>query len=405
MDVRIDHRSYQDRGIELEVQPKLGKGSHARKNQGEIVDRWQEMARVKAKNKALIFHKPEVVLNYLTRQQSVFTRRDIARIVNRYVEGAEEFARVMQAIEASHQLVRIADDQLGKDPKFTTQAMIELELSLIKTAKVLNHQGGFAVLPDRQAVWIERMNQQLKQQGKSSLSADQVRSLDHVTAAGQLKGMIGYAGTGKSTSLTVARQIWQEAGYRVVGAAPTGKAAEALEDTGIASKTLHKWEHEWQRERELLGSKDILVVDEAGMMDARRLQGLLQQSQQRGFKVVLVGDPEQLSPIEAGCGLRTVMAQIGFVTLSTVQRQQEAWQRQATELLATRQTEEALNLYQQHGCIYWGANAQDKLMADYAAHMQTRLREEPVNAVILAYTNQAVQQLNHRARTVARDSG
>jgi ATP-dependent exoDNAse (exonuclease V) alpha subunit len=77
--------------------------------------------------------------------------------------------------------------------------------------------------------------------------------------------VIGYAGTGKSAMLGVAREAWEAAGYRVQGAALSGIAAEGLEHgSGIASRTIASLEHQWAQGRELLTDRDVLVIDEAG---------------------------------------------------------------------------------------------------------------------------------------------
>ena len=409
LDVRIDHRSYEDRGIDLEAQPKIGKAPEEMARRGYTVNRLEELERVKEKNRKLITQNPEMVLDYITRQQSVFTGREIERVINRYIDEPEEAQRLFSRIEASSQLVRISDDRVGEPQKFTTREMIDLELSLMKKAETLRKTPIAAVPSYSQSWFVVDANDKMKAKHQGKLSSDQVEAIYHMTDKGQLKVVVGYAGAGKSTCLKITKDIWEEEGYRVVGAAPTGKAADNLEGTGISSKTLHKWEQEWKTDQSLLGKKDIFVVDEAGMIDSRRLNGLLERAQKDGFKVVLVGDPEQLSPIEAGCGLRTVMDKAGFVQMNTIQRQHEEWQKEATRSLATKQTQLALKKYEEKGCVHLIQNAKDKLIEDYALQMKTKLSEESLgflgDSVILAYTNRDVQDLNQRARAVARESG
>ena len=226
-----------------------------------------------------------------------------------------------------------------------------------------------------------------------------------MTNEGQLKVVVGYAGAGKTTCLETAKKVWSSSGYRVVGAAPTGRAAENLEGSGIASKTLHKWEQEWKEGREQLDRQSILVVDEAGMVDARRLHSLLKESEKTGFKVVLVGDPEQLSPIEAGCGLRTVMDKAGYCSISTVVRQYKDWQREATLKLATQGTVQALEVYDQKEHVHLTENPKDKLIQEFFTHLEDKDWDEKIGCLILAHTNRDVRELNTLARDEAREAG
>ena len=46
------------------------------------------------------------MLNALTQQHSTFTRQDLARFIDRYTDGAEQFAHVLAKVEASAELVR-----------------------------------------------------------------------------------------------------------------------------------------------------------------------------------------------------------------------------------------------------------------------------------------------------------
>lgn len=109
--------------------------------------------------------------------------------------------------------------------------------------------------------------------------------------------MPAYAGTGKSAMLGVAREAWENAGYRVQGLALSGIAAENLESgSGIASRTIASLDHQWGQGRDLLSKHDVLVIDEAGMIGLRQMERVIVQAESHGAKVVLVGDPEQLHP-------------------------------------------------------------------------------------------------------------
>ena len=119
--------------------------------------------------------------------------------------------------------------------------------------------------------------------------------------------VVGYAGTGKSAMLGVAREAWEAAGYEVRGVALSGIAAENLESgSGIASRTIASMEHGWGQGRDLLTARDVLVIDEAGMVGTRQLERVLSHAAEAGAKVVLVGDPKQLQSIEAGAAFRSI---------------------------------------------------------------------------------------------------
>ena len=139
------------------------------------------------------------------------------------------------------------------------------------------------------------------------LSGEQAEALAHVTDGRDLGIVVGYAGTGKSAMLGVAREAWEAAGYEVRGVALSGIAAENLESgSGIASRTIASMEHGWGQGRDVLTSRDVLVIDEAGMVGTRQLERVLSHAAEAGAKVVLVGDPQQLQSIEAGAAFRSI---------------------------------------------------------------------------------------------------
>jgi ATP-dependent exoDNAse (exonuclease V) alpha subunit len=163
--------------------------------------------------------------------------------------------------------------------------------------------------------------------------------------------VIGYAGAGKTTSLEAAKEGWEQASYKVLGLAPTGRAARNIEACGIRSITIHRFLLSQNQGREQISSKTVVVLDEAGMVDSRRFAELLSIVERAGAKIVPMGDGNQLQAIEAGPAFRLLTDRIHPTVLETVVRQQEDWQREATRLFGSEQAGKALALYQEKGAF------------------------------------------------------
>ena len=159
--------------------------------------------------------------------------------------------------------------------------------------------------------------------------------------------------SGKSAMLGVAREAWEESGYRVRGVALSGIAAENLESgSGIASRTIASLEHQWAQGRELLDDQDVLVIDEAGMIGSRQMERVLSEAERRGAKVVLVGDPEQLQAIEAGAAFRSLAERHPMSRSRKSAASARAGSRKPRAQLATGRTGEALDAYREHGMVH-----------------------------------------------------
>ena len=157
--------------------------------------------------------------------------------------------------------------------------------------------------------------------------------------------------------LGVAREAWEAAGYEVRGVALSGIAAENLESgSGIASRTIASMEHGWQQGRDMLTARDVLVIDEAGMVGTRQLERVLSHAAEAGAKVVLVGDIKQLQSIEAGAAFRSIHERHGGAEIGEVRRQREDWQRDATRDLATGRTGDAIHAYDRNGMVHEAAS-------------------------------------------------
>ncbi len=399
-DARIDHRSYAEQGIPLEPQHKVGPAGMWRAERGEDAERRDEHDDIARRNGERIAADPVVALDTLTRQHSTFSRHDLVRFLHRHTDGAEQFTAVLAKVAASPELRFVGKDGRGLD-RFTTREMVAAEQRMEAAAAEL----GASVSHRVGVVDIDRAVRRAEA-GGLALGDEQRGAVAHVTAGRDLALVVGYAGTGKSAMLGVARQAWEAAGHRVRGAALSGIAAEGLEGgSGIESRTLASLEWGWKEGRDALTPRDVLVVDEAGMVGSRQMERVLTAAREAGAKVVLVGDPEQLQAIEAGAAFRALAERHGAAEIGAVRRQRAEWQRDATRELATGRTGAALGRYEAAGMVRGHATqdaARAALVAGWAAERQAAPEQ---SRVMLAYTRADVGELNRLAREQVRAAG
>ena len=409
IDARIDHRSLEAQGIALEPQSQIGapaKRIEVRGIEGQgTEERSRPTApRCTARSRAAMARGSSPILHLgldaITQQQSTFTQRDMAKFAHRHSDGIDQFNEVMGAMRNAPDLVELGKDISGED-RFTTRAMIEAEQRLHRAAELMAERERHEVRDaDREAALARAEARGLV------LSGEQADALAHVTDGRDLGVVVGHAGTGKSAMLGVAREAWEAAGYEVRGVALSGIAAENLESgSGIASRTIASLEHGWEQGRDLLTTRDVLVIDEAGMVGTRQLERVLSHATEAGAKVVLVGDPQQLQAIEAGAAFRSIHERHGGAEIGEVRRQREDWQRDATRDLAKGRTGHALEAYRSHGMVH-EAQTREQARGDLIERWDRDRQASPDRSrIILTHTNDEVRALNEAARERMRAAG
>ncbi|MFT0862411.1 AAA family ATPase, partial [Ancylobacter sp. G4_0304] len=314
--------------------------------------------------------------------------------------GIEQFNEVMGAMGRAPDLVELGKDGRGED-RFTTRQMIEAEQRLHRAAEMMAERERHAVNErDREAALARAVERGLV------LSGEQSDALAHITGTRDLGIVVGYAGTGKGAMLGVAREAWEAAGLEVRGVALSGIAAQNLESgSGITSRTIASLEHGWGQGRNLLTSRDVLVIDEAGMVGTRQLERVLSHAADVGAKVVLVGDPQQLQSIEAGAAFRSLVERHGGAEISEVRRQRAEWQRDATRDLATGRIGNAVEAYERNGMVH-AAQTREQARGELIDRWD-RDRQAASNRsrIILTHTNDEVSALNQTARDRMREAG
>ncbi|MEP9350000.1 Ti-type conjugative transfer relaxase TraA [Xanthobacter sp. KR7-225] len=400
IDARIDHRSLEAQGVALEPQTKIGAPAQRIEAAGIEADRAEDHRRIARENGARIVADPSSALDAITQQQSTFTRRDMAMFAHRHSDGIDQFNEVMDAMRSAPDLVELGKDDAGQD-RFTTRDMIEAEQRLHRAAELMAERERHEMNDvDRRAALARAEAHGLV------LSGEQADALAHVTDRRDLGIVVGYAGTGKSAMLGVAREAWEAAGYEVRGVALSGISAENLEGgSGIASRTIASMEHGWAQGRDMLTSRDVLVIDEAGMVGTRQLERVLSHAAEAGAKVVLVGDPQQLQSIEAGAAFRSIHERHGGAEISEVRRQREDWQRDATRDLATGRTGDAIHVYERHGMVH-AAPTREQARGELIDRWNRDRQANPdATRIILTHTNAEVRELNEAARDRMRGAG
>nr|MCU0256346.1 Ti-type conjugative transfer relaxase TraA [Vicinamibacterales bacterium] len=402
-EARIDHRSHAAQGIGLEPQHKVGPAGQRRAERGEGAERRAEHDAIARRNGERIAAEPNLALDAITRQQSTFTRQDLARFVSRHTDGTEQFAAVMAKVEASPEVVRLVEDGRGRE-RFTTRGMLAVERRMEKAGAALARSREHRVGRNQAAL----AGTVAEVRSGRKLGDEQRAAVRHVTEGNDLALVVGYAGTGKSAMLGVARGVWEAEGYRVRGAALSGIAAEGLEaGSGIRSRTLASLEWGWAQGQaaDRLTARDVLVVDEAGMVGSRQMERVLTHAREAGAKVVLVGDPEQLQAIEAGAAFRALAERHGAAEIAEVRRQREEWQRDATRELATGRTAEAIGRYERAGTVQGHTTQEEARTALVAGWARVRQESPTQSQVMLAHTRAEVAELNRLAREAMRGAG
>jgi len=157
-----------------------------------------------------------------------------------------------------------------------------------------------------------------------------------VLRAAQDKVMVitGGPGTGKTTIINAVLKIYAELKTRIMLAAPTGRAAKRMsEATGFEAKTIHRLlefslqKGGFQRNEDKPLDCDILVIDEASMIDTALMYHLL-KAVPTAATLILVGDIHQLPSVGPGNVLNDIMASLAVpvVTLDEIFRQSKTSQ-------------------------------------------------------------------------------
>jgi conjugative relaxase-like TrwC/TraI family protein len=336
----------------------------------------------------------------LTARQTTFTTPELVCAIAGSLRDGAALERVL---ESGDELVWFPGVEAlepsaapGRPARFTTRELLRVEREALDLALA-----GLDVDAPRADKKI--LARTLMQSG-SALTGEQ-RALVHDAASrrDRVVCIIGPAGAGKTTALRVLAEAFRDSAVPVLGAAPSGRAADELASTGVASATLHGLLLHAQREGGLPGGC-VLVVDEAGMAETRVLAPLLELVERAQGKAILVGDPHQLPAVGAGGLYPALCEQLGAISLAENRRQRELSERQALARLRAGDPEPYLAHAARAGRLQLADDrtvAEQRLLKDWWQVAEHDLR----GTVMLAFRRADVHDLNGAARTLLMRAG
>ena len=272
---------------------------------------------------------------------------------------------------------------LPVERRYTTQTALEREKRILQ----IEREGRNRVAPilSRQAM-ASRL-------GSSDLSIGQRDAVTLIaTTPHRMVGIQGYAGTGKSHMLEVAKRVVEEGGYRVVTLAPYTAHVRALRELGVEARTVASF---LAAKEKNLDSRTILVVDEAGTVPTRHMEQVLKLAERKDARVVVLGDTMQTKAIEAGrpfdllqeAGMRTAL-------MHDIKRQEDPMLREAVALAAKGEAAASLAHIREIREIRDDRQRRAAIATDYAELPPG----ERARTIVLSGTNEARREINRAVR-------
>ena len=312
----------------------------------------------------------------------------------------EDLKPAMEEAKAEGSLIRQTDDLAKSKPNLmSSREAMEREKRLLSYEK----SGRHAVEPVMNPLQAENALKAIQEKEGLTLNKEQKEAARMIlTTDNRYSGINGYAGVGKTTMLKpaieslqngVAFSALKNAGYEVIGLGPQHSAVHALKDAGIIeSQTLQSWLADRQAGKDLT-NKTVVVIDEAGIANAKDLESAMKRIEKAGSRAVLVGDIKQYESVSAGPAFRLLQDKgMETVYVTEMQRQKNAPEnvREAARL-SIDSPEKALERLE----IREIRNAEERYKAISEEYLKSK---DPKETLVLTGTHEARKAVNENVR-------
>lgn len=326
------------------------------------------------------------LVNLISFKASVFDKRSLEKLISKtLLNDASSCSDVVKKVLSHKDVILLGRDNDGR-LKYTTRNHYVQECRLLDDVSALSKR-------------YQHQVEVVHGQTVATLRNEQKLALEHITNGSDISVLIGKPGTGKTYLMKILREVYEHNGFKLIGASTASKAAKGLEqESGITSHTIASLNYKLSKNYLQLQKNDVLVVDEAGMVDFSSLSPLIAEAKKANAKIILVGDPEQLKPIGKGDIFRGIAARTGYFSMEDIQRQRDLGDRQASLLLSKGEVNDALSHYKEKGALFFDRTQEETINKVIDLWQEDIKRHGIQSSALLSFTCKSVSELNKLAK-------
>jgi ATP-dependent exoDNAse (exonuclease V) alpha subunit len=339
----------------------------------------------------------------LTEQHAVFQARDLHAV------ALEQTAGEMppeQALAVAREMVRDRRVLTLEGGRMTTLAVRAQEQAIERRAELLAQPAGRDVGEDARANAVREVSEHIG----GPLSTEQNHALRVLTGPERAAVLVGPAGTGKGVVIDAAARAEQHAGRQTIGIAVSGSTAERLgaDSPALTDRTLTL---DSLVARAKTGTIEIdqattVFLDEAGMVDHKRMDALTELVERSGAKLIAVGDGKQLPSIGPGGMFDRLAAHTPNAELTDIRRTQDPDERGAWAALRAGEPERAMAHYFKRAQLHF-SNTRGEAGEAAIQRWMTLAEKHGIRqvALIADASNKEIDRLNARAQHLRAERG
>jgi conjugative relaxase-like TrwC/TraI family protein len=275
--------------------------------------------------------------------------------------------------------------------QFTTAKTIAAEQEIVSRVRGGRNQIE-PVLSRSQAIAVTDQQPHLNRTQKSVIE-------DVLSSPDRVQGIQGFAGSGKTTTLSVIRNAAEMQGFQVEGLAPTSRAARQLSEAGVEAGTLQGFLARTKAATDP-EQKHFYFVDESSLASTNQVREFLSRLAPQD-RVLLIGDTRQHQGVEAGRPFEQLQeAGMRTAKLDEIVRQKDPELKAAVEMLATGQVSRALDALWRQDRIREIPDTEERIRAIARSYV-----DSPEKTLIVSPDNASRRELNAAVRQELKANG